>query len=176
MKLKLVVALTAILLASVVRADSFTDGNGTIYYPDGSTITSYNYYPSTAENGYMGSSIIGFQFSDGIGVAYNYLPNEDEEFGAIWFNSPFSDLQVSWIGDIYINFVGPNGEIGSDMNFVPGPVSSISWDTDSTYSGSAGITSLTDPPPPAVPEPSALLLSGLGITLLCLFGKLKLRT
>jgi hypothetical protein len=34
--------------------------------------------------------------------------------------------------------------------------------------------SAVDPPPAGVPEPSSLLLSGLGVALLCLFGKLKI--
>jgi hypothetical protein len=159
MKMKLVVVFTVLFFATLARADSFTDANGTIFYPDGSTITYYLYHPSTAENGYSGSSVIGFEFADGNGSAFNLLPVQDQQSGGITFNSPVTDLSVAWTGEIYINFVGPNGEIGNDMNFVPGPVSSISWDTDGTYSGSAGIDSMSY----TVPEPKSLLLLSFGL-------------
>jgi hypothetical protein len=64
----------------------------------------------------------------------------------------------------------------SGETFIAGPVTSFSWDTIGTYSGPAGIVSLTDPALGNVPEPSSLLLSGVGLAaLLYLFGKLKVR-
>jgi hypothetical protein len=168
MKMKLAVVFAVLFFASISRADSFTDANGTIYYPDGSTITSYNYYISDAENGFSGSSVIGFVFADGSGSAFNLLPVQDQQSGGIWFNSPVTDLSVAWTGEIYMNFVGPSGEIESfnlgdagmlsGETFISGPVTSISWDTGS-YSRPAGIDSMSY----TVPEPKSLLLLSFGL-------------
>lgn len=196
MKVRLAVAFAALFVATLAHADSLTDGNGTIYYPNGSTITSYTYVPSTAANGFLGESVIDFTFAGGYGVADNFIPSEDEEVGSITFTSPFTDLSIGWAGDIYMNFVGPNGEIGSvcdgvvvapgdcgpfghgvlsGVAFEAGPVSSFTWETLGNFSGASGITSLADPVQ-GVPEPSSLLLSGISLAaLLCLFGKLRIR-
>jgi hypothetical protein len=194
MKMKLAVAFAVLLFASLAQADSLTDPNGTILFPDGSVITSDTYVPSTYENGYDGYTEISFQFQDGNGEVINLSQSGQGYFGGIGFTVPVTDLTITWDGN-YLNAGGPNGEVGNAYcaasypatctTSFSGVVSGISWDTQVFEpgvgfldgNGSSGISSLSytlDPEDqPSVPEPSSLLLTGMGLIALVGFQRRK---
>jgi hypothetical protein len=180
MKMKIAVAFAVLFFASLARADSLglsgPDGTYDMYLPDGSTVTSTQIIPeiSNAES----YAIVDFTFAEGYGteVADEQL---DGDSGTITFNSPVTDLSFAYSGGSF--FEGPCGVSvqaqgsgpAAGNGFCEGPVSFFGW--NSGYSLPGGITSMsyTVDTPAVAPEPSSLLLSGIGLALFWLFAKLK---
>lgn len=164
MKMKLAIALAVLFFASQAHADSgpaqIDDG---IYIPAGSTVTSNTFYSESDE------WIVDFSFAGGTGSAWG---NGDEGFaGNLLFTTPVEDVTFSWvgepftatdnIGDDFITYDGPTGTTTFDG---PG-ITEIRWTSGDLSAG--GITSI-DPASDSqsVPEPSSLLLSGIGLAAL----------
>jgi hypothetical protein len=184
MNIGMAAAMALLFFASVARADSQTDPNGTLFFPDGSVITSDTYVASTSSNSYDGYTAISFTFPGGTGSALNEIASGAGESGTISFSQPVYGLLVGWQGDIYMNFndLGsevesvcdgtvvspgacgygyPNPGITSGSVMVSGPVSEITWDT--LTGGAAGISSLSDPVEVAEPPLGSLVLLGLAL-------------
>jgi hypothetical protein len=189
MKSKLAI-LALVMVCAVVpaRADTYSDPNGTIIFPDGSVITSVDYVASTAENGYNGFTSINFQFAGGEGFATNLEQQAAGEFGGINFTEPVSNLSVGWTAysGIYMNFTNngnevesvlmpPIGMLQTGVINVPGNgYFGMTWDTNQASfpeAGPGGISSLDF----TVPEPGTLGLVGLGLAFLWRRLKTKAR-
>jgi hypothetical protein len=178
------VLLFAAISARDAHADSLTDPNGTIIFPDGSVITSDNYVASTAANGYSGYTDIAFQFSGGTGFASNLSSLGAGESGHIVYTESVSNVSIYWQYSygLYMNFFSDDfGELGSftepvcatyPVSLCSGVVSftdpgafEMTWTTNQSgysVSGVGGIDALSYT---AIPEPSAgfLLLTGVGL-------------
>lgn len=171
MKLKLRVAFAVLLFASVLRADTLIVGYNPVTIPDGSTITSEQAF---ADPNYgFPTSYVSYTFADGLG----YSDAEVEEFGS-WgeldFSTPVTSITFSWFGGPFyaIDNEGESFDYGSNdigqgiETFTGVGITEITWQSNS----SAGIESMTyaldSTGPPSVPEPSALLLSGMGLAAL----------
>jgi hypothetical protein len=184
--------LLAIIVAPKAHADSLTDPNGTIIFPDGSVITSDNYVASTAENGYAGFTDISFQFSGGTGFALNLSSLGAGDSGHIVFTEPVSNASIYWQYSygLYMNFYSFDfGELGSFtepvcatyavslcsavVSFADPGTFEMTWTTNQagySISGIGGVSSLTYT---AIPEPSSgfLLLTGAGLSALVILRK-----
>jgi len=183
-----ILALVMVCTGVPARADTYSDPNGTITFPDGSVITSVNYVPSTFGNSFSGFTIIQYQFAGGAGYAVNQEPDGLGEFGLIYFTEPVSNLSVGWTASwgIYMNFTNGNNEVESVLMPPIGILQTgvinlpgtghfgISWDTDqaSFPGGPGGISSLDF----TVPEPGTLGLVGLGCAFLWCRLKTRART
>jgi hypothetical protein len=171
MKLKLAVAFAVLLFAGAVKADSISTGAGTLITPSGSTITAIifndpNYPPDS--DGFGPTSYVSYSFADGTGYVAG---NGGSVFGQINFSTPVSDLSFFQTGNMLVSDnVGDFLDI--DASDMPGPdlfagtgISTLTWNTGVVTSG--GITSLSytldSTDPPSVPEPSSLLLLGMGL-------------
>ena len=168
----LAVAFAVLLTASVARADSYSDSNGTLYYPDGSVITSVIYVQSTFQNFDDGYTQIFFQFPNGTGQANNYSQFGIEDNGWINFTAPVENLTVTWNG-VWLYANGPNYcFVASCTISIPGPISFVDWTTQTYDSnngesyqseGGGGIESMSYTVDTAEPALSSLLLLGLGL-------------
>jgi hypothetical protein len=169
MKTTLIVAFAVLLFASVARADEVTTDLGVLYIPDGSVVTSIG---EVTFDG-VECPVVSFSFADGTGMAEEQGPMG--AIGSINFTTPVSGLSfylygpyqsaTDNLGDAYFM---PDSFEGTVAFAGPG-ITSIDWEIgDNT--GLAGIESMnytldgTDPP--NVPEPSSLLLSGIGVAAL----------
>jgi len=177
MKLKLAVAFAVLLLASAVRADGIQTDAGLVYIPGGSTITSIQDIPDPwAETGSgLIASVVDFTFADGSGqitTAGIY-----GELGSIDFTTPVADLVLNWdgndsyafwmldnIGDCFCN--PNNGGISGTVNWSGPGISSVGFGSGDGDAGIDSVTYALDGPAPSVPEPSSLLLSGIGLAAL----------
>lgn len=168
MKILLAVAVAVLFFASLAQADSLSDSNGTIFYPDGSVITSEQYVPSTSANDFGGYTYITFAFPGGTGNATNFLQIDAEEYGSLSFSQPVTDLTMDYVGDLYIAFYDNNFVFeGSLLTNQPsgvvtfaGPVSNLMWNTG----GEGGISAFSYTED--TPEPSSLLLLATGLVAL----------
>jgi len=174
-------AISVVILAPNAHADSLTDPNGTIIFPDGSVITSNTFVPSTPDNGFSGYTDIAFQFAGATGFASNLIALGAGESGRIVFTESVSnvsvDLQYSY--GLYANFFSFDfGELGSFtepvcttypvslcsavVTFADPGTFEMTWDTNQasySVSGIGGVNSMTYT---ATPEPSTgfFLLAG----------------
>ncbi len=101
---------------TVASADSYTDANGTIIYPDGSTITSVDYIAPTASDGYYGATTVNFSFSAGDGGATTLQPEGAGVSGSLIFTEDVSNVTLVWEESygLYMNFFSYDyGELGS---------------------------------------------------------------
>lgn len=169
MRAKLAVAFAVLMFAALARADDITTPTGNLYIPDGSTVTAFGILPTTPlqEELFGDQYYVDYSFSDGTGVTEgNYLA---AYAGAINFTEPVSSVTFDWLKDIDFaagdnlgdSFTAPgNVFVGSGTETFQGTdITQIQW-----YGAglNVGIASMSY----TVPEPSSLLLSGIGLAAL----------
>jgi hypothetical protein len=174
MKMKLAVALAVLFFANAVRADNVDVDSVPVFIPDGSTITSVN---TDYQQSAFGPLIyVGYSFADGTGYA---LGNPGNGFGGeVNFTTPVSGLTFGWTGyqflasdnagDGYVEPypIGTYGSINSEA-FTGAGITQIIWSSTDTPGGIASLTyTLDSAGTSSVPEPSSLLLSGIGLAAL----------
>jgi hypothetical protein len=170
MKMKLAVALAVLFFVSQIHADTFSSGNGNITIPDGSTITSETVIQDPDGPEWGNATLVNYSFADGTGTAEGN--SQLGYWGTIDFSSPVSDVSFNFIdasvfiatdnvGDI---FGSAEGQEEGTVSF-PGPeITQINWQGGDEV---GGITSLdSTPDSQSVPEPSSLMLSGIGLAAL----------
>jgi hypothetical protein len=159
-KMKLAIAFAVLMLATLARADSINTPTGILIIPDGSTVTSFGVAPYDTpllEEIYGTPYFVDYSFADGTGetdgnALFNYG-------GTINFTVPVSSVTFSWVQGIIGDFGPTNPDGSSGVTTLTGSISQINW-----YAGDllGGITSMSY----TVPEPSSLLLSGMGLAAL----------
>ena len=164
MKMKLAVAFAVLLFAVVVRADTVNVNGIPMIIPDGSTVTSV----TTSETPFGDLTYnVDYSFADGTGSTEFQLHSGDlSTNGEVFFTSPVSELEFSYFGNPFLvgdnlgdDFFGPEGSTSYSGTFAGPGITSISWQG---FTFVDGITSLSY----TVPEPSSLLLSGMGLAAL----------
>jgi hypothetical protein len=189
MRVKLAVAFAVLLFASQAHADEVQTAVGPVYIPTGSTITLEQSIPDPwgPELGPglpspLPAVLLDFTFADGSGKIITAGVNG--ELGSIDFMTPVADLSLNWDGpDNYAPWFADN--VGDSFFSHPnyGTSGTLDWSGPGILfvnfgsgNGDAGIDSMTytldSADPPNVPEPSALLLSGIGLAALIVL-KLK---
>jgi hypothetical protein len=165
MKTKLAVAFAVLFFASGVRADSVQTDGGLAYIPDGSTITSVLDVPNEIPY----TTIVSFTFADGYGSVLKEL----DSAGDIYFTTPVSCLSFEGFGQFWVSdnlgdqFTNPMLTFGGYADVIEtfsGPgITSIGWYVVDTGGLESMTYTLDSTGPPSVPEPSSLLLSGMGL-------------
>jgi hypothetical protein len=170
MKLKLAFALAVLFFASQAHADIIQTSTGSLTIPDGSTVTATSIIQDPDGPEWGNTTLVDYSFAGGTGTAEgNFLLGY---WGTIDFSSPVSDVSFNFIdasvfiatdnvGDI---FGSAEGQEEGTVSF-PGPeITQINWQGGDEV---GGITSLdSTPDSQSVPEPSSLMLSGIGLAAL----------
>jgi hypothetical protein len=181
MKVKLAVAFAVLLFASLAQADQIDTSTGVITIPDGSTVTSVDFIPFPHGEEWGNTYLVDYSFLGGTGETEgNSLLGYD---GTIDFTSPVSDLSFSWLG---VTLFTASDNVGDsflcDVSCLAGTeafpgtgITEITWQAGDEQGGISAMTFTADPAdPPPVPEPSTLLLSGLGLAALIGLARRKL--
>jgi hypothetical protein len=179
MKVKLAVAFAVLLFASLSQADQVATSTGEITIPDGSTVTSVEFIPFPHGVEWGNTSLVDYSFLGGTGdTEGNSLLGFD---GTINFSSPVSDLSFSWLGitlftasdNVGDSFVCDTICLAGTEAFQGIGITEITWQAGDEQGGISSMTFTADPPdpPPSVPEPSSLLLAGMGLA-----GLIAMRT
>jgi len=161
MKIKLAVAFAVLLFATLARADAVNVDGILLVIPDGSTVTSV----TTSEPPSGFDVEVDYSFAEGFGST-EFLSNNGApaSIGEVVFTGNVSNLVVYIFGadfevnGLYFNF---GGGVQTDSTPIVG--ADIEWQTDDIE---AGITSMSYTVDANVPEPSSLLLSGMGLAAL----------
>ncbi len=175
MKLKLAVAFAALFFAGLAHADQISTSTGVLTIPDGSTMTSLVLIPFPHGIEWGNTYIADYGFLDGTGETEgNSLLGYT---GTIDFTLPVYDLSFTWLGVTLFTAADNSGDsflcdticAGGTEAFPGTGITQITWQAGDEEGGISSMTFTVDPPdPPSVPEPSSLLLSGMGLA--ALFG------
>jgi hypothetical protein len=172
MKMKLALALAVLFFASFAHADSVSTPDGTLVIPAGAVVTSIGISPTVQSQYGWAVYQVNFDFADGTGFTVG--DNADGYGGKLDFTTPVSDVSFDWFG---FQFEAQDSA-GDNFfpNYDPGPLSpavedfpgsGITYLTWYSAEATGGITYI-DPNADSqtVPEPSSLLLSGIGLAAL----------
>jgi hypothetical protein len=166
MKVRLAAAFAVLLFASVLRADTLIVGYNPVTIPDGSTITSELAFFDPLYG--FPTSYVGYTFADGTGFSEAEV-TEFGSWGTLDFSTPLISITFDWFGGPFyaVDNEGEAFDYGSNDSgsgtetFSGTGITQITWQSNSA----AGIESMSytlDGPTPA-PEPSSLLLLGIGL-------------
>jgi hypothetical protein len=180
-RVKLVVAFAVLLFASAVHADEVPTNLGVVYIPNGSVVTSIGQVIFEG----IPCPVVSFTFADGTGVAEDQGPMG--AIGSLAFTTPVVGLSYDWyapgywgssdnLGDTYFTPNDYDASTGTVAFAGPG-ITSVEWDAPNNF-GLVGIESMTYTldGPPSVPEPSSILLSGVGLVALIGLARRKRAT
>ncbi|MFZ1033842.1 MAG: PEP-CTERM sorting domain-containing protein [Candidatus Acidiferrales bacterium] len=173
MKTKLALAFAVLLFASLAHADQIVTSTGVETIPDGSTVTSVTFIPYPHGIEWGNTSLVDYSFAGGTGdTEGNSLLGFN---GTIDFTFPVDDLSFTWLGvtlftasdnagDSFLcDVICPSGTEA----FSGTGITQITWQAGDEQDGISSLTFSPDPPdPPSVPEPSSLLLAGMGLAAL----------
>jgi hypothetical protein len=162
MNMKLAVAFAVLLFATPARADSVSPPDDTLIIPDGSTVLGISYTEPDPYFGFIYS--VSYEFADGGGTTSG---NFSWGFaGSIEFTIPVSSVTFDYFGgplslsdNIGDRLYFPDDPVAGTETFSGPAISEIDW---TSWNDLGGITSLSY----TVPEPSSLLLSGMGLAAL----------
>ncbi|MFZ0886044.1 MAG: PEP-CTERM sorting domain-containing protein [Candidatus Acidiferrales bacterium] len=176
MKTKLALAFAVLLFASLAHADQIVTSTGVETIPDGSTVTSVTFIPYPHGIEWGNTSLVDYSFAGGTGdTVGNSLLGFD---GTIDFSSPVDDLSFTWVGVTLFtasdnagdSFLCDTGCLSGSEAFSGSGITQITWQGGDEQGGISSLTFTADPPdppdPPSVPEPSSLLLAGMGLAAL----------
>ena len=173
MKLKLAVAFAALLFASLANADQIDTSTGVLTIPDSSTVTSVTFIPYPHGLEWGNTSQVDYSFLGGTGETEG---NSLLGFtGMIDFTSPAADVSFAWLGVTLFtasdnagdNFLCDVSCLAGTDTFPGSGITEITWQAGDEQGGISSLTFIADPPdPPSVPEPSSLLLAGMGLAAL----------
>ncbi len=180
MKLKLLVAFAVLFFTGVAQADQINTSTGVLTVPDGSTVTSLELIPFPHGVEWGNTYVADYSFLDGTGETEgNSLLGYD---GTIDFTSPVYDLSFTWLGVTLFTASDNAGDsflcdticaAGTEV-FQGTGITQIMWQAGDEEGGISSMTFTVDPPdPPSVPEPSSVLLSGIGLAALIGLARLN---
>lgn len=178
MKMKLAVAFAVLLFAGTVHADEIFTGTGELTIPDGSTVTSILFIPYPDGIEWNNAYQVTFTMPDMTGTV------EGNSLLGYWatldFAVPASDISFDWLAssvfyatDNLGDIVGNGCEGCTGTGFFAGPgITQIYWQAGDEEGGIESISYTLDPtdPPQSAPEPSSLLLAGMGLAALICAG------
>lgn len=184
MKVKLAVAFAVVMFASLAQADQITTATGALTIPSGSSVTALDLIPIPHGLEWGDVYLADYSFAGGTGdTEGNSLLGYT---GTIDFTSPVADLSFTWLGVTLFTASDNAGDsFLCDVSCLAGTeafsgtgITEISWQAGDEQGGISSMTFTVDPAdppdPPSVPEPSSLLLSGMGLATLIGFGRRKL--
>lgn len=172
MKMKLAVASAVLLFASLAQADQIDTSTGVVTIPDGSTVTAVDLIPFPHGIEWGNTSLVDYSFLGGTGETEG---NSLLGFtGTIDFTSPVSDVSFAWLGvtlftasdNVGDSFICDTSCAAGTAAFPSTGITEITWQAGDEVGGISSLTFVDPPDPPSVPEPSSLLLSGMGLTAL----------
>jgi PEP-CTERM motif len=168
------------IFALPVYADSVNTPNGTLFIPDGSTITSeYDTPPGSPMQPY---TTLYFSFADGTGQVTGQTDNG--EGGFLAFTVPVFDVSFQWtgfyftasdnVGDSFTNYP-PGTNEPATVDFSGTGITKITFSSSNDTGGITSISYAEDGPSLPVPEPSSLFLLVAGLGLFTTFQLMKHR-
>lgn len=166
---KLVVAFAVLAFASLACVEQIDISTGVITIPDGSTVTSITFIPFPHGVEWGNTSLVDYSFLGGTGETEgNSLLGFD---GMIDFTAQVSDVSFTWLG---VTLFMASDNVGDRFlcdticpagteAFQGTGITEINWQAGDEVGGISSMTFTVNPAdPPSVPEPSSLMLAGMG--------------